>query len=44
MKNYKKPNINIKEILLEDIMSGSGLIERNDGVYDIVDTTPNETL
>lgn len=44
MKNYKKPNINIKEISIEDIMSSSSAdITRDDGIYDI-GTTPNETL
>lgn len=43
MKNYIKPNINIKDILIEDIMSTSANIIKDNGIYDI-GTTPNEEL
>lgn len=43
MKNYIKPNINIKDILIEDIMSTSSNIIKDNGIYDI-STTPNEEL
>ncbi len=43
MKNYIKPNINIKDILIEDIMSTSSNIIKDKGIYDI-GTTPNEEL
>jgi hypothetical protein len=43
MKNYIKPNINIKDILIEDIMSTSSNITKDNGIYDI-GTTPNEEL
>ena len=43
MKNYIKPNINIKHILIEDIMSTSSTIIKDNGIYDI-GTTPNEEL
>lgn len=43
MKSYIKPNINIKDILIEDIMSASSTIIKDNGIYDI-GTTPNEEL
>ena len=43
MKNYIKPNINIKDILIEDIMSASSTIIKDNGIDDI-GTTPNEEL
>ena len=51
MKNYIKPNINIKDIIrllrtiikIEDLMSASSTIIKDNGIYDI-GTTPNEEL
>lgn len=43
MKSYIQPNINIKDILIEDIMSESSNIIKDNGIYDI-GTTPNEEL